>query len=60
MAKLRNATTLYVGNLYDHLGCDTARHNVTDRPQVFLYNRRTDPRAVFKVRPAPGPTPERV
>lgn len=37
MAKLRNATTLYVGNLYDYVAYDT-RDNVTDRPQIILHD----------------------
>lgn len=38
MAKLHDATTLYVGNLYEHSGYDTARDNATDRSQIILYD----------------------
>lgn len=51
MAKLHDATTLYVGNLYEYSGYDTARDNVTDRSQVILYDRGTDSRAFREVGP---------
>lgn len=45
--KLRNATTLYVGNLY--VVFPSREELLAESTQVILHNRRTDPRVVRKV-----------
>ena len=51
---LRNATTLYVGNLYVTLSCVQSECSISSttnmRIQVLLHNRRADPRAIRKGR----------